>query len=116
MTDGRVEKPSGGFLLLALGGRRVELGLQRRAGLEAGAGRSRDVDLGAGGGVAALAGGALLDREGAKADEAHFVAFLERLGDPVEDCKVAVSNRRRAAWARFGSEWPEMQGIRRALP
>ena len=48
----------------------------KRAFLEAG-----DLDFLAGRGVAALAGGSVLNRECAEANQANFLTFLERVAD-----------------------------------
>ena len=65
--------------------RRPEEGrLERRAGFEPGVLRRGDLDLFAGGGVTAFAGFALAHREGAEADQAHFVAFFESLFDAAD--------------------------------
>ena len=62
----------------------LDLGLQRRAGGEAGDLAARDRDPLAGARVDALAGAALGDVELAEAGEADFAAAAERVGDRVE--------------------------------
>src|SRR5690606_13553854 len=59
---------------------------QALAGLELGLVGGRNLDLSAGGRVAADACLALGDREGAESDQTHLVPLLQGLGDGVENC------------------------------
>ena len=63
----------------------VDRVLERFAGLEARHVGRRDLDRRARLRVAALATGPVLDREGTEADQGNLIAFLQGLGDVVDD-------------------------------
>src|SRR5271154_170152 len=95
---------------------RIQARLQGGAGFEARVLRGRDLDLLAGGRIAAFAGGALAHREGAEADQSDFVAFLERFGDAVEH---GLERRRGADLRQFrllGDVFDELEFIHLASP